>query len=92
MNDSKTSHDKVMEFKDIPDGVHFQELGSNPRKFIKLHSTYASGIPFKAYTIHLGENDEPVIPEWNNNFNAIDYRGVVAKCPPWAKFEVIPAP
>jgi hypothetical protein len=86
------NYDNVMEFKDIPDGAHFKELGINPRRFIKIKCSYASGIPFKVYTIHLGEDDAPKLPDWKNDLNCLDYKGIFGKCPPWVKFEVIPTP
>ncbi len=82
----------VMEFKDIPDGAHFKELGENPRRFIKIKCSYASGIPFRVYTVHLGEDDQPKLPDWNHDLNCLDYKGTFGKCPPWVKFEVMPKP
>ena len=84
--------DRIMQFKDIPDGAHFQELGNKPRRFIKIKCSYASGAPFKVYTIHLGENDKPVIPNWQNYVNCLDYNGIFGKCPDWVEFEIIDKP
>lgn len=84
--------DLIMQFKDIPDGAHFRELGNEPRTFIKIKCSYASGIPFKVYTVHMGEDNQPVIPDWNRDLNCVDYDGIFGKCPPWVKFEVIKRP
>ena len=89
---SSINYSRVMKFGEIPDGAHFQELRKNPRKFIKIKSSYASGVPFKVYTIGLGENDEPQIPNWDHYVNALDYNGTFGKCPDWLEFEVIDKP
>ncbi len=89
MSKPQINHNNVMQFQDIPDGAHFRELGENPRTFIKLRLTFATGEPFKVFRVVLGEDDEPKMQDW---FNAVDYNGIGGKCPPWVEFEVIPKP
>ena len=81
---------QMLTFGDMPDGTHFQD-GSG-RKFIKLNLTFAHGSPFKVYRVGLGDNDEPVLPNWNDCFNAVDYQGYLAKCPDWVEFKVLSIP
>jgi hypothetical protein len=92
MNDPEINKEQVMEFQCIPDGAHFRELGKKPRTFVKIRCHYGSGVPFQVYRTHLGENDQPVPINWHDSFNAVDYQGCLAKCPPWVEFEVIPTP
>ena len=85
------NHANIMEFKDIPDGAHFKELGEKPRVFVKLKLTFAGGDPFKVHRITLGEDDKPQIL-MGHEINCVDYQGIGGKCPPFVQFEVIPTP
>jgi hypothetical protein len=67
-----------MQFKDIPQGTHFQD-GSG-RKFIKLQEVIPSGLNRKYWFESDGFKD---------TFNAIDYDGSAAKCPDWVDFMLI---
>jgi len=91
-NNPPINSSRIMTFGEMPDGTHFRELGKKPRRFVKIKCSYASGVPFRVYRTHLGENDEPVPINWQDNFNAVDYDGHLALCPSWAEFEVIDKP
>lgn len=79
---------QVLQFSDMPAGTHFQDMGKNPRKFIKLHQAFGGGDPFKVYRVVLAENDEPKVLN-GQEMNAIDYDGYGAFCPDHVEFKII---
>jgi len=79
---------QIMKFGDMPDGTHFEELGGNGRKFIKLQSKTAAGIP-NGY-IRTFPNVAPRTDQYQ--LNSVDYDGIGGLCPAWLEFRVIQKP
>jgi hypothetical protein len=75
-------------FIDIPDGSHFED--SSGRRFIKLLSKTACGVPQKSGRIVLASKYGPeslFLP-----FNAVDYNGTSGTCSDWVPFKVLRKP
>lgn len=77
------AQDKFQKFGDMPWGTHFSD---GRRKFIKLQLVTASGIK---QTVHRDVEGQRVLRE---EFNAIDYNGILACCPDWLDFQIIKQP
>lgn len=72
-------------FSDIPDGAHFED--KNGKKFIKLISKTAFGIPQKFGRIvaqsEYGPESKLLL------FNAVDYDGIIGTCPDFVLFKIL---
>ena len=73
-----------MKFEDMPWGTHFED--GNGRKFIKIQTHSAFGVPFSCIMHYekYGEHPSSDLP-----FNSVDYKGSPGKCPAWLPFKIL---
>lgn len=71
-------------FKDIPEGVHFQD--NTERRFIKLAFQTVIGLPVKYW--YLVSYVSPQV-QWRDTFNAIDYTGYASHYQDEEQFKII---